>query len=351
MAGRLRRAVERDAADAALPAAGLAGDGAFVGRRHCCAGRTIRTGLVMPGDFIPLAERTGLIGPISDWVIEEACRQSAEWRSTGLDLYVSVNLPAVFWQPTAMRQVLATIERFGLSADRMMVEITESTVMADALRSEPIIAELHERGLRLAIDDFGTGHSSLARLNQMLVTTSRSTGRSSPTCRATAARPCSSRPSSSSPTTSACTRWRRASRPRSSARFLVENGCPARARASCSPKPCLQTRSWRCTTPCATPPRLSFGDADHHHRCRARAGARGARPRARARGAGAVGRDRGRGGRRLPVRHVVPAPRRDRRDRRGGRAAAGCRSWCRGWMRPALDQATIAIDGGWAAAS
>jgi EAL domain-containing protein (putative c-di-GMP-specific phosphodiesterase class I) len=70
-----------------------------------------------------------------------------------------------------MRQVLATIERFGLSADRMMVEITESTVMADALRSEPIIAELHERGLRLAIDDFGTGHSSLARLNQMLVTT------------------------------------------------------------------------------------------------------------------------------------------------------------------------------------
>jgi EAL domain-containing protein (putative c-di-GMP-specific phosphodiesterase class I) len=77
----------------------------------------------------------------------------------------------VFWQPTAMRQVLATIERFGLSADRMMVEITESTVMADANRSEPIIAELHERGLRLAIDDFGTGHSSLSRLNQMLVTT------------------------------------------------------------------------------------------------------------------------------------------------------------------------------------
>src|SRR5262249_57205378 len=71
----------------------------------------------------------------------------------------------------AMVDVLAAIERFGLSADRMMVEITESTVMADTLRSEPIIAELHERGLRLAIDDFGTGHSSLSRLNQMLVTT------------------------------------------------------------------------------------------------------------------------------------------------------------------------------------
>ena len=84
---------------------------------------------------------------------------------------MSVNLPAIFWQPTAMRQVLETIESFGLSAERMMIEITESTVMADALRSEPIIAELHERGLRLAIDDFGTGHSSLSRLNQMQVTT------------------------------------------------------------------------------------------------------------------------------------------------------------------------------------
>jgi EAL domain-containing protein (putative c-di-GMP-specific phosphodiesterase class I) len=145
--------------------------GVIVGAEALIRWQDQERGLVMPGDFIPLAERTGLIGPISDWVIEEACRQSAEWRAAGLDLYVSVNLPAVFWQPTAMRQVLATIERFGLSADRMMVEITESTVMADTHRSEPIIAELHERGLRLAIDDFGTGHSSLARLNQMLVTT------------------------------------------------------------------------------------------------------------------------------------------------------------------------------------
>ncbi|HEV8451935.1 MAG TPA: EAL domain-containing protein [Gaiellales bacterium] len=171
MAGRLRRAVERGQLMLHYqPLVSLA-TGEYVGAEALLRWQDDQNGLVMPGDFIPLAERTGLIGPISEWVIEEACRQSAEWRSMGLDLYVSVNLPAVFWQPTAMRQVLATIERFGLSADRMMVEITESTVMADALRSEPIIAELHERGLRLAIDDFGTGHSSLARLNQMLVTT------------------------------------------------------------------------------------------------------------------------------------------------------------------------------------
>ena len=171
MAGRLRRAVEREQLKLHYQPLVALDSGVMVGAEALLRWQDEQRGLVMPGEFIPLAERTGLIGPISDWVIEEACRQSAEWRAAGLDLYVSVNLPAVFWQPTAMRQVLATIERFGLSADRMMVEITESTVMADAMRSEPIIAELHERGLRLAIDDFGTGHSSLSRLNQMLVTT------------------------------------------------------------------------------------------------------------------------------------------------------------------------------------
>jgi diguanylate cyclase (GGDEF)-like protein len=171
MAGRLRRAVERDQLTLHYQPLVALDTGVVVGAEALLRWHDDTGGLVMPGEFIPLAERTGLIGPISEWVIEEACRQSAEWRAGGLDLYVSVNLPAVFWQPTAMRQVLATIERFGLSADRMMVEITESTVMADANRSEPIIAELHERGLRLAIDDFGTGHSSLSRLNQMLVTT------------------------------------------------------------------------------------------------------------------------------------------------------------------------------------
>ena len=171
MAGRLRRAVEREELILHYQPLVDLESGGIVGAEALLRWRDGSRGLVQPNAFIPLAERTGLIGPISDWVIEEACRQSAEWRAAGLDMYVSVNLPAIFWQPTAMRQVLETIESFGLAANRMMIEITESTVMADALRSEPIIAELHERGLRLAIDDFGTGHSSLSRLNQMQVTT------------------------------------------------------------------------------------------------------------------------------------------------------------------------------------
>ena len=128
--------------------------------------------LVPPADFLPLAERTGLMGPLSDWVIAEACRRAKTWRDRRLDLYVSINLPPSFWQPTAMRHVLSTIESFGLNPDRLMIEITESAMMVESRANmEPVLVELHERGLRLAIDDFGSGHSSLSRLNQMRVST------------------------------------------------------------------------------------------------------------------------------------------------------------------------------------
>jgi EAL domain-containing protein (putative c-di-GMP-specific phosphodiesterase class I) len=128
--------------------------------------------LVPPADFLPLAERTGLMAPLSDWVIAQACRQAKHWRDRKLDLYVSINLPPSFWQPTAMRHVLATVESFGLNPDRLMIEITESAMMVDSRTSmEPVLDELHARGLRLAIDDFGSGHSSLSRLNQMRVST------------------------------------------------------------------------------------------------------------------------------------------------------------------------------------
>ncbi len=126
--------------------------------------------LVPPGDFLPLAERTGLMGKLSEWVIGEACRQAKAWRDDGLDFYVSINLPPSFWQPTAMRHVLATIETFGLSPNRLMIEFTEAAFVFDGRRSmEFVLDELHDRGLRLAIDDFGAGHSSLSRLSQMKV--------------------------------------------------------------------------------------------------------------------------------------------------------------------------------------
>jgi diguanylate cyclase (GGDEF)-like protein/PAS domain S-box-containing protein len=128
-------------------------------------------GLMPPAEFLPIAERTGVIRPMTEWVVDEACRQSREWRNAGHDLFVSVNLAPAFWQPTAMREVMATIEAFGLNADRMMIEITEQAAMTPVADLEPVLAELHARGLRLAIDDFGTGHSSLGRLSRLRVNT------------------------------------------------------------------------------------------------------------------------------------------------------------------------------------
>jgi diguanylate cyclase (GGDEF)-like protein len=170
MAGRLRRAIDEGNLRLHYQPLVELRSGAVVGVEALVRWQDGKR-LVMPGDFIPLAERTGLIGALSDWVIGEACRQSREWRDAGLDLYVSVNLPPAFWEPTAMRQVLRTIESFGLAPDRMMIEITESAFMNAPVRDEPVLAELHRRGLRLAIDDFGTGQSSLGRLHKMAVTT------------------------------------------------------------------------------------------------------------------------------------------------------------------------------------
>jgi diguanylate cyclase (GGDEF)-like protein/PAS domain S-box-containing protein len=128
-------------------------------------------GLVGPDAFVPLAERAGLIGPISEWVVKSACAQVAEWRRAGIDLYASVNMPALMWRPAEIQRVLAAIHESGIPADRLMIEITESAAIARPGSLEPVMADLHERGVRVAIDDFGTGHSSLERLSQMRVTT------------------------------------------------------------------------------------------------------------------------------------------------------------------------------------
>jgi diguanylate cyclase (GGDEF)-like protein/PAS domain S-box-containing protein len=171
LAGRLRRAVERSQFELHYQPLVELDSGRMVGVEALIRWHDAERGLLMPGEFIPLAERTGVIVEISEWVVGEACRQSAAWQADGLDLYVSVNLPARFWSETAMHAVLSTAESFGLSPSRLMIEITESAAMEQPVRHEAIIEKLRQRGVRVAIDDFGTGHSSLARLNQLAVTT------------------------------------------------------------------------------------------------------------------------------------------------------------------------------------
>lgn len=127
-------------------------------------------GLLLPCEFLPLAERVGLIGPISDWVIRTACAQASQWQASGLNLYLSINLPPAYCDLTGIRRLISAVDEFGLDPDRLVVEITESAVMASAWHKvEPALVKLRKRGLRLAIDDFGTGHSSLGRLNRSWV--------------------------------------------------------------------------------------------------------------------------------------------------------------------------------------
>ena len=170
MLARLRTALDRDEMVLHYQPLVDLEDGSLVGAEALIRWQDPQRGLVPPSDFLPLAERAGLMVPLSEWVLDQACRQAAGWRREGLDLYVSVNMPPPMWRPTAMRHLMGTLESFGLTPDRLMVELTESAVAADG-HIEPVLAELHHRGLRLAIDDFGTGHSSLSRLSQLSVTT------------------------------------------------------------------------------------------------------------------------------------------------------------------------------------
>jgi EAL domain-containing protein (putative c-di-GMP-specific phosphodiesterase class I) len=127
-------------------------------------------GLVLPGEFIPLAEEMGLIEAIGDWAVEELGRQDHAWRGDGIGLELSFNLsPRQLWQPDLAEKIMSRLDASGVEPGNVVVEITESTAMIDPERTQRILTDLHDRGLRLAIDDFGTGYSSLSRLKHLPV--------------------------------------------------------------------------------------------------------------------------------------------------------------------------------------
>ena len=130
-------------------------------------------GLIPANEFIPVAESTGLIVPIGDFVIETACRQLAQWQHQGYDtLSLAVNISAVqFWRGDLYETISHAIEESGISARRLELEITETAMMEyPELVSEKIFA-LKRLGVRIALDDFGTGYSSLSYLNRFSVDT------------------------------------------------------------------------------------------------------------------------------------------------------------------------------------
>jgi len=127
-------------------------------------------GLMSPDKFIPLAESTGLINPLTLWVLNEGMKQCAVWRKEGHELGVAVNVSAQLLLDLELPQIVGrALSHHDVPASQLAIEITESTIMLDRERAMQVLNELATMGVRLSVDDFGTGYSSLAYLSKMPV--------------------------------------------------------------------------------------------------------------------------------------------------------------------------------------
>jgi len=165
----LRRAVERHELVLHYQPKFNAPNGPIMGVEALVRWQHPQRGLVPADEFIPLAEKTGLIVPLGAWVLDEACRQMAQWQREGHSGWsVAVNLSALqFGHAALIDTVRETLARHALDPRSLMLEITESTAMRDVDASLQILQQLDAMGVRISIDDFGTGYSSLLYLKRL----------------------------------------------------------------------------------------------------------------------------------------------------------------------------------------
>lgn len=158
----LRRAIEREELTLFYQPQVNAVSGCVSGFEALIRWRHPERGMVAPNDFIPLAEETHLILPIGVWVVEEACRQLAQWRDAGFaEARVAVNLAAEQLADEGLVDVVKdALSRHAIESGRLEVEITERTAIADEPTTARALEQLHALGVRITLDDFGTGYSS-----------------------------------------------------------------------------------------------------------------------------------------------------------------------------------------------
>lgn len=126
-------------------------------------------GVLTPDLFLPLAEKTGLIVPLGNWVVDEACRQLGEWRKMGhLDWSVAVNLSTLqFEQSSLVATIMEALKKHDVPPQKLILEVTETTAMSNPDESVRVLTELTDAGVQASIDDFGTGYSSLLYLKRL----------------------------------------------------------------------------------------------------------------------------------------------------------------------------------------
>jgi EAL domain-containing protein (putative c-di-GMP-specific phosphodiesterase class I) len=173
MENSLRHALDQDQLELYYHAQVEISSGQIVGAEALLRWWHPSKGLMPPAKFIPLAEQTGLIVPIGEWVLKTACAQNKAWRNAGLaPIRVAINLAArQFSDQDLVRKIEQILRQTGLDPEGLELEITEGTVMEDTETAIKILNDLKGMGLQVAIDDFGTGYSSLTYLKQFPIHT------------------------------------------------------------------------------------------------------------------------------------------------------------------------------------
>lgn len=168
MEGDLRHAVERNELFLQYQPCIDAGSGRIVGVEALVRWRHPERGVVTPDRFIPIADESGIIADIGEWVVRQACDQGRRWCAAGHDLYVAVNVSAVqFAQPRLLEVVSKALAETGFESGRLQLEITESVLMSDAESAVAMLRAFKAMGVRISVDDFGTGYSSLSYLKRL----------------------------------------------------------------------------------------------------------------------------------------------------------------------------------------
>ncbi|OIQ82787.1 cyclic di-GMP phosphodiesterase Gmr [mine drainage metagenome] len=167
----LRRARRDGQLQLHYQAQGSLQDGRVVGAEALLRWQHPELGMISPAEFIPLAEDSGQILEIGEWVLQTAVRQCQDWIDSGLGaITVSVNLSAVqFRHPHLSERVMEIVDEVGLAPQYLELELTEGATMSDPLAAIAVMDRLHQHGIRMSIDDFGTGYSSLSYLKRFKV--------------------------------------------------------------------------------------------------------------------------------------------------------------------------------------